>query len=57
MKHKQKKWLKLYIDLKTELGSKAENQFQGKFCRSKDKVFSGKFVGDVKKELLKNAQK
>ena len=49
MNFKQKKWLKPYIDLGTELRSKAENKFQKNICESINLDFFWKLV-DVKKD-------
>ena len=48
LRFKQKKWLKRYIDLNTDLWSKAENQFQQKFRTSMKNVFCGKFAENTK---------
>ena len=51
MNFNKKKKLKPYIDLNTDLRSKAQNKYQKNICRSMKDNLSRKFV-DVRKMLL-----
>ena len=52
MNFKQKKWLKPFFHLSTELNSKTENNFLEKIQKSLNNVLSAKIEEDLKKRLV-----
>ena len=54
IKFNQNAWLKLYIDMSTDLRKKAKNDFEKDFFKLKDNAFSRKTMKNVKNVEIQN---